>query len=228
MEQVKTVDSGSQSLNERFKLAFGLTVLIWIVGLVGHFTPLLEWPALAIYVLGSIGVVLWRGKSKGEWAEMFLAGGDLKKSLKWGIIWGVILLVIALINTIYAYKYQDGMKMMSGMQYLLVHRSLLYSFPVLVLAEEFLWRGIMLSALLEKGINKHLVVVITTMLFVLNHYAVAPVDLEERAMMAMMAFPLGIAGGYLVFYSKNVWGSIVMHSILMIGMIAALLVTSPV
>jgi len=213
MEQVKTVDSGSQSLNERFKLAFGLTVLIWIVGLVGHFTPLLEWPALAIYVLGSIGVVLWRGKSKGEWAEMFLAGGDLKKSLKWGIIWGVILLVIALINTIYAYKYQDGMKMMSGMQYLLVHRSLLYS---------------LLSALLEKGINKHLVVVITTMLFVLNHYAVAPVDLEERAMMAMMAFPLGIAGGYLVFYSKNVWGSIVMHSILMIGMIAALLVTSPV
>ena len=31
--------------------------------------------ALALYVLGSIGLVLWRGKSKGEWKEMHLGGG---------------------------------------------------------------------------------------------------------------------------------------------------------
>lgn len=63
MEQAKALSSSaSQSLNERFKIAFGLTAVIWIVGLVGHFTPLLEWPALAIYVLGSI--VWWSGAER--------------------------------------------------------------------------------------------------------------------------------------------------------------------
>lgn len=227
MKSVKTLSFEPDSSAVRFKLSFGLMAAIWILGLVGHFTPLQEWPALALYVLGSIGLVIWRGKAKGEWKETYLAGGDLKKSLKLGLIWGIILLVIALVNTIFAYKYQDGLKMMSGMEYLLVHRSLLYLFPVLVIAEEFLWRGIMFSALREKGINKHLIVAITTLLFVLNHYAVAPVDIKERALMAMMAFPIGIAGGYLVLFTKNVWGSVVMHLILMIGMMIALLVNIP-
>ncbi|NTW51530.1 MAG: CPBP family intramembrane metalloprotease [Chlorobiaceae bacterium] len=217
MGQATSTSSASKSLNERFNLAFGLTALIWVVGLIGHFTPLLEWPALAIYVLGSIGVVVWRGKSTGEWAEMYLAGGDLKKSLKWGAIAGVILFSMDVFNTVMWYK--NGGAPMGDMVSILVNKNFLFLFPVLVLAEEFLWRGLMLSAMIEKGINRHITVLVTAMFYVVNHFAVAPVGMKERALMAMMAFPIGILGGYIVLRSKNVWGSVVVHMVTMFSMV---------
>jgi membrane protease YdiL (CAAX protease family) len=222
MNSSKSLSSSSKSLSARFNLSFGLMALIWIVGLAGHFTVLQEWPALALYVLGSIGLVLYRGKTTGEWEEMYLAGGDLRKSLKWGAIGGTLLLLLAMMNTVNMMKNQNGTAMMSGMQYLLVNRSLLYLYPILVIAEEFLWRGIMFSAMIEKGFNKHLTVFLTTLFFLLNHFAVAPVNMMERAMMAMMAFPLGIIGGYIVVNTKSVWGSVLVHMIVMTSMIAAI------
>ncbi|NTU59068.1 MAG: CPBP family intramembrane metalloprotease [Chlorobiaceae bacterium] len=217
MEKALANPSDSRSLNERLKLAFGLTALIWVVGLVGHFTPLLEWPALFIYVIGSIGVVVWRGKSRGEWAEMYLAGGDLKKSLKWGGIAGVILFGMDVFNTVMWYK--NGGAPMGDMVGILVNKNFLYLFPVLVLAEEFLWRGLMLSSMIEKGFNKHLTVFVTAAFYVVNHFAVAPVGMKERALMAMMAFPIGILGGYIVLRSKNVWGSVLVHMVTMFSMV---------
>ena len=217
MKHVKAFTPGPQSLDERFRLSFGLMALIWIVGLVGHFTRLLEWPALVIYVLGSIGLVLYRGKSRGEWSEMFLAGGNLKKSLKWGGIAGIILFSMDVFNTVMYYK--KGGAPMGDMLGILVNMNFLYLFPVLVLAEEFLWRGIMFSAMIEKGFNKHLTVFLTAMFYVVNHFAVAPVGLRERALMAMMAFPIGIVGGYIVLKSKNVWGSVLVHMTTMLSMV---------
>ncbi|NTU69138.1 MAG: CPBP family intramembrane metalloprotease [Chlorobiaceae bacterium] len=221
MEQVNAASAPS-SLNQRFNLAFGLTAAIWVVGLVGHFTPLLEWPALALYVLGSIGVVLWRGKSKGEWAAMYLAGGDLKKSLKWGGIAGGLLFCMDVFNTVMWYA--SGKPPMMDMQGILVNMNFLYLFPVLVLAEEFLWRGLMFSSLIDKGFNKHLTVFLTAMFYVVNHFAVAPVGMQERALMGMMALPIGILGGYIVLRSKNVWGSVLVHMITMFSMILDLFV----
>ncbi|AOS84152.1 abortive infection protein [Chlorobaculum limnaeum] len=222
MEKVNSIASpGSPSLNERFNLAFGLTALIWITGLVGHFTPLQEWPALALYVIGGIGVVIWRGVSKGEWAGMYLAGGNLKKSLIFGAITGTALFVVALFNTAMMQS-PESASMMADMEDILVNRSLLYLYPILVLAEEFLWRGIMFSSMIERGFNKHLTVLLTTLFFLLNHFAVAPVNLKERAFMAMMAFPLGIIGGYIVVLTRNVWGSVLVHMILMTSMMAAI------
>jgi len=190
--------------------------MIWILGLVGHFTQLQEWPALFLYVLGSIGLVVWRGKSNGEWQEMFLAGGDLRKSLLWGGVVGFVLFAMDVINTVLYYK--NGGPPMMEMQNILVNKSLLFLFPVLVLAEEFLWRGIMFSAMIEKGFNKHLTVFLTAMFYVVNHFAVAPVGMKERALMAMMAFPIGIFGGYLVLKTRNVWGSVLVHMITMLSM----------
>jgi uncharacterized protein len=221
MNPVTAPSSGSESLNARFAQSFALMAAIWLLGLAGHFTPLQEWPALFLYVVGSIGLVLYRGKKNGEWQEMYLAGGDLKKSLKWGVIAGTLLLLVAMMNTVMM-KSQNGAAMMSGMEYLLVNRSLLYLYPILVIAEEFLWRGIMLSAMIEKGFNKHLTVFLTTIFFLLNHLAVAPVGMMERVMMAMMAFPLGIIGGYIVVNTRNVWGSVLVHMLVMTSMIAAI------
>ena len=222
MKSVKALSFEQDSSTARFNLSFGLMAAIWLLGLLGHFTPLLEWPALALYVIGSIALVLYRGKKNGEWKEMYLAGGNLRKSLVWGLIGGTILLLMAMMNTVNMMKNQNGAAMMSGMQYLLVNRSLLYLYPILVLAEEFLWRGIMFSAMIEKGFNKHLAVLLTTLFFLLNHFAVAPVNMMERALMAMMAFPLGIMGGYIVANTKSVWGSVLVHMIVMTSMIAAI------
>jgi len=95
----------------------------------------------------------------------------------------------------------------------------LYIFPVLILAEEFLWRGIMFSSMIERGFNQHLTVFLTAIFYVVNHYAVAPVGMYERSLMAMMAFPIGIIGGYIVLKSRNVWGSVLLHMMTMISML---------
>ncbi len=217
MKPVKAYSTGFSSLDERLKLSFGLMALIWVVGFVGHFTPLLEWPALFLYVFGSIALVLYRGKSFQEWNEMYLAGGDPGKSLVWGGVAGGLLFAMDIINTVMYYK--NGGVPMGEMQHILVNQSLLFLFPVLVLAEEFLWRGIMFSAMIEKGYNRHLTVFLTAMFYVVNHFAVAPVGFRERALMAMMAFPIGIFGGYLVLKTRNVWGSVLVHMITMISMV---------
>ncbi|MEI7748006.1 MAG: CPBP family intramembrane glutamic endopeptidase [Chlorobiaceae bacterium] len=220
MKSVKSLSgsySSSESLKARLILSFSLMAAIWTLGLVGHFTPLLEWPALFLYVIGSIGLVLYRGKKSGEWQEMYLAGGNLRKSLMWGGIAGAVLFGMDIMNTVMYYK--NGGAPMAGMEFLLVNRSLLFLFPVLILAEEFLWRGIMFSAMIERGINKHLTVFLTAIFYVLNHFAVAPVGMKERALMGMMAFPIGILGGYLVLKTKNVWGSVLVHLITMISMV---------
>lgn len=103
---------------------------------------------------------------------------------------------------------------------LLAGLRLAYLFPILVLAEEWLWRGMILSALIEHKLNQYLAIAVTTLLYALNHLAVAPVALEERLMMAAMALPIGMIGGYLVVRTKSVWSSVAMHAILMISMIA--------
>ncbi|NTV05376.1 MAG: CPBP family intramembrane metalloprotease [Chlorobiaceae bacterium] len=216
MKPLTAPSSGSDSLNARFNQSFVLMAAIWLIGLAGHFTPVQEWPALFLYVFGSIGLVLYRGKINGEWQEMFLAGGDRRKSLLWGGIAGFLLFTMDIVNTVLYYK--NGGVPMSGMQFILVNRSFLYFFPVLVLAEEFLWRGIMLSSMIERGFNKHLTVFLTTIFYVINHFAVAPVGMKERALMGMMAFPIGIFGGYLVLKTRNVWGSVLVHMITMFSM----------
>jgi membrane protease YdiL (CAAX protease family) len=197
-------------------LALGLVALIWLSGLAGHPTPLQEWPALALYVIGSLGLAIYLGLKNG-WDSVWLSGGQLRRSLLWGGIAGLVLFVMDITNTVIYYK--NGGAPMVEMQVLLVHRSLLYLFPVLILAEEFLWRGVLFSAMIERGVNGHLTVALTTLLYALNHFAVAPVGMPERAMMAMMAFPIGILGGYLVLKTRNVWGSVLVHMITMISMV---------
>jgi len=202
---------------KRLQLSLILTGVIWVSGLIGHFTPAGEWPALFIYVLGGIGVVIWHAQNTGEWKEIFISKENLGKSLKWGGLIGGFLFLTDVGNT-YMYL-KGGGKPMAEMEEILVGMNMLYLFPVLILAEEFLWRGLLFSGLLEKGLNKHLVVAITTVLYMVNHFAVAPVGLFERGMMAMMALPIGLIGGYLVANTRNVWGSVLIHTMTMVSMI---------
>ena len=211
-------ENQSSSTQKRLQLSFILAIGIWVVSGLGYFTPLAEWPALALYVLGGIGLVVWYGKTTGEWKEMYLAGGDFKRSLFWGGLVGGGLFIMDIAMAFVAHEMRAG-DSMAQMERILVGMKMLYFFPVLILAEEFLWRGIMFSALIDRGMNKYLVVAITTFLYMINHIAVAPVAMMERAMMAMMALPIGIVGGLIVMKTRNVWGAVLLHMITMISMI---------
>ncbi|NTW49756.1 MAG: CPBP family intramembrane metalloprotease [Chlorobiales bacterium] len=207
---------------KRFQLSFGLTAAIWIAGLVGHFTPLAEWPALFIYVVGSIGLTLWHCNQNNDWQATYVTNMNLQETLKWG---GLIGGGLFLMDVGMAYKhYADGGAPMNQMQGILLDMNLLYLFPILILAEEFLWRGLMFSALIDRGMNKHAVVAITTLFYMLNHFAVAPVGMMERGMMAGMALPIGVVGGYIVAKTRNVWGSVALHMITMLSMVVDMLV----
>ncbi len=210
--------NAEQSTQRRLTWSFGLVGVIWIVGLIGHFTVVKEWPALFIYVLGGIGLTVYYCWRYNAWQEVYITRTNLKTALLWGGGIGLALFFMDVFNT-YQY-YRGGGEPMAQMEAILVEMKLLYLFPVLIIAEEFLWRGLMFSALLDRGVNKHLVVVITTLLYMANHFAVAPVGMLERGLMAVMALPIGIAAGYLVIKTKNLWGGVTLHMLTMISMAA--------
>lgn len=204
--------------SRQLRLALGLVAAIWVVGLVGHFTPLAEWPALVVYVLAAIGLTLAYCRRNGAWRRVGLTGVGLRRALVWGGALGGALMLLDMGNT-YIY-YRNGGAPLAQMEQLLVGMRLLYLFPVLVLAEEWLWRGLLFSALLERGLNKHLVVLGTTALYMANHFAVAPVGWAERGMMVAMALPIGLIGGYLVLRTRNVWAGVAVHMLTMLSMLA--------
>ena len=204
--------------SRQLRLALGLVAAIWAVGLVGHFTPLAEWPALFLYVLGGIGLTAAYCRRYGAWRQVGITGVGLRRALVWGGAVGGALMLVDMGNT-YIY-YRGGGAPLAQMEQLLVGMRLAYLFPVLVLAEEWLWRGLLFSALLERGLNKHLVVLGTTALYMVNHFAVAPVGWSERGMMAAMALPIGLIGGYLVLRTRNVWAGVALHALTMISMLA--------
>jgi membrane protease YdiL (CAAX protease family) len=203
--------------SRRLRLSLGLVAAIWLLGLIGHFTPLGEWPATFLYVLGSLGLVIGYCRRNDAWRQFGITRDNLGAALLWGGGFGLGLAAMDLFNT-FTY-YRSGGAPMEQMQTILVGLRLIYLFPVLVLAEEFLWRGMLFSALLSRGVNKHLVVLITTVLYALNHYPVAPVGMFERSLMAIMALPIGIIGGYLVLRTRNVWASVAIHMLTFVSMV---------
>lgn len=214
--------SPRSSARQRLVSGFALAGSVWIAGLIGHFTPLAEWPALFLYVLGAIGVTLLLGMRDGLWEAMWVTRRGLRRALAWGGGIGLALLVIDNINT-YMY-YRAGGAPMGQMEAILIGMRLVFLFPLLVLAEEFLWRGVILSGLCDAGFNRHLAVLLTTAAYALNHFAVAPVGMVERAMMAAMGLPIGIAGGYLALKTRSVWAPVALHGLTMISMIVDIFV----
>ena len=200
------------------RLALGLMALVWVVGFLGHFTPLAEWPALFVYGLGSIGLTLWYCTRYHAWREIGLTRANLRAALLWGGLVGGALMLMDMTNTFFYYR--GGGAPMAEMEHILVGMRMVYLFPLLVLAEEWLWRGMLFFGLLACGVNRHLVALITTVLYMPNHYAVAPVGFAERGMMAAMALPIGLLGGYMVLKTRNVWAAVLLHGLTMFSMLA--------
>lgn len=206
----------SGELDRRFRSVLLLVAAIWLTGLIGHFTVVAEWPALFIYVLGGLGLTLVHCRREQAWVAVGISRDNLRKALKWGVIIGGGLMLLDWINT-WLY-YRAGNPPMVDMESILVDQRLIVLFPLLVLAEEFVWRGMLLSALRERGWNIHLAVFLTTVAYALNHFAVAPVGMMERGMMSLMALPIGILGGYLVWRLRNVWVAVTVHLLTFLSM----------
>lgn len=220
MDTPATVTAGAAALpqsHRQLTAGLGLAVVVWVSGAVGHFTPWGEWPALFLYVLGSIGLTVYLGRHFNLWDSMFVTRRGLARALAWGGGIGLALLIIDNINTYFYYR--AGGAPLAQMEEILIGMRLVVLFPLLVLAEEFLWRGIVLAGLRDAGMNRHLAVLLTTAAYALNHFAVAPVSMLERGMMAAMGLPIGIAGGYLALKTRSVWAPVALHGLTMISMI---------
>ncbi|WP_322821267.1 CPBP family intramembrane glutamic endopeptidase [Chloroflexus sp.] len=201
----------------RIRWGGGLVAAVWLIGLVGGLTGLSEWPALVLYVIGGLGVAFTLGRTLG-WAAIGVTKTNLRSATIWGAGIGLGLMILDWVNTFFYYR--GGGEPMAAMEAILVGMGLLYLFPVLVLAEELLWRGVLLIALREAGWNAHLTVGLTTLLYALNHLFVAPVPLFERWLMVGMALPIGVIGGYLVLRTRNVWAAVWVHGLSIVAMIA--------
>ncbi len=212
-----TPSSGALLRDPRLRWGFGLVAAVWLLGLIGGFSGLSEWPALFLYVLGGLGVAFWLSRVSG-WSSIGVTRVNLRAATIWGAGIGVALMLLDWVNTFFYYR--SGGAPMEAMETILVGMGLLYLFPVLVLAEELLWRGILLLGLRDAGFNSHLTVAVTTLLYALNHLFVAPVPMFERWLMVGMALPIGIIGGYLALRTRNVWAAVWLHGLSIVAMVA--------
>lgn len=207
-----------------------LVAAIWLTAVAARLTaPLLQpalpafsvesaaWPSLVLYVIGSLALAAAVYRRSGSLAAVGLGGGLLRRSLVWGAVIGTVLMGLDWINT-YAY-YRAGNPPMAEMEHLLRELRLIYLFPALTLAEELLWRGLIARGLQDAGLNRHLIVLLTTAAYAVNHFFVAPVGVTEQALMALMALPIGIVGGYLTLATRNVGGSLLLHLLTVVSMV---------
>ncbi|WJW69284.1 CPBP family intramembrane metalloprotease [Candidatus Chlorohelix allophototropha] len=208
----------NKSADKRLKMVGGLVGAIWASGAIGHFTKLKEWPALFLYVFGSFGLAAYLGKKQNGWKDIYITKDNIGKATALGLIGGSILFISDVGNT-YVY-YKRGGAVMEEMENILVKQKMMYLFPVLIFAEEFLWRGIMISALKDKKVSTGKSLMLTTLPYALNHFFVAPVSFKERALMAgPMAIPIGFIAGYLTNKTKNTWTGVIIHMMTMFSML---------
>ena len=210
----------------RLRQTLVLLAAILLTGAMAPFSPVASWAALALYLLGSLGLLVWRALRKQEAEALFLRGSGLKASLLWGGGLGSALLLAGLFSlpAMRAAMAEDpsGDLPLAAVQQLLFGRGLVVLLPLLVLAEEGLWRGLLLSALLESGLAAGWAVGLSTVAFSLNHLAVAPLALAERGALALMALPLGLITALLTWRTRCLWGAVLLHGLLIGAMLGSL------
>jgi membrane protease YdiL (CAAX protease family) len=205
-------------------------VLLGLLALLGLAAPLwagATWVALALYVCGSPLLTLAAARGGGAWRDLSLAGPGWRSSLAWGLGLGAGLAAVAWLGMgamgVEGSAAGGAAVPMAAMAELLFGQRLVFLLPLLVVAEEFLWRGLLPAALTGRGIGEGAALALTTLGYALVHLAVAPVPLAGRAMMAAMALPLGLLAGFLTVRTGSLWGAVALHLLVMGSMVAMLL-----
>jgi membrane protease YdiL (CAAX protease family) len=209
----------------RLRQGLVLVAAIQLIGALGPLASQATWGALGLYGLGSLALLLWRVVIDGEAEALFLRGAGLHRSLLWGGGLGLALLLaglLALPAMRASMAPSGGALPLEAVHHLLFGWGLILLLPLLVLAEEALWRSLLLSSLLECGIAPAAAVALSTLGFTLNHLAVAPLALPERAMLALMALPLGLICAVLTLRTRVVWGGVLFHTLVIGAMLGSL------
>ena len=214
-----------EAAHTRLRQTLMLLAAILLVGALTPISPLASWIALALYLLGSLALLIWRALGLQEAESLFLRGPGLRTSLLWGFGLGTALLMAGLVGLpAMRAPMADGAGdvPLDAVKQLLFGRGLVLLLPLLVVAEEGLWRGLLLSALLELGLAPAGAVGLTTLGFGLNHLAVAPLALAERGALALMALPLGLVAAILTTQTRCLWGAVLFHLLLIGAMLGSL------
>jgi membrane protease YdiL (CAAX protease family) len=209
----------------RLTQTLALVGILWLLGAIGGVSPRATWAALGLYVLGSLALLAWRAFGCREAEAVFLRGPGIRNSLLWGGGIGLVLLGAGLLSLPamrVAMPNRDGSFPLEAMKELLFGHGLILLLPVLVIAEEGLWRGLLLSALGEIGVPEAAAIALSTLAFMVNHLAVAPLALVERGMLAVMALPLGLMSAVLTTRTRVLWGGVLLHLLVMGAMLGSL------
>jgi membrane protease YdiL (CAAX protease family) len=221
----RVVEPFTEGNLSRLKQTLLLVGAIWLLGALGGVRPETTWVALGLYVLASLILLAWRTFGCSEAEALFLRGQGLPNSLLWGGGAGLALLLAGLLGLPAmraAMPAGDGSFPLEVMRGLLFGHGLILLLPVLVLAEEGLWRGLLLSALLGNGMPEASAITLSTLAFMVNHLAVAPLALVERGMLALMALPLGLMSAVLTVRTRVLWGAVLLHLLVMGAMMGSL------
>ena len=201
----------------RLLTVLALIGLIWLLGLLGVWWLACTWLALALYGIGTLVLLVWQLAMFGV-VELFLWSDRWRRSLLLGLAAAGLLAVLALMGM---HGVAPGGMEPTAADLAITQLNALPApalwagLALLILVEELLWRGLLLSALQRAGQAPWLAVLLTTAGFSLNHLAVAPIPWMGRWMLAAMALPMGLASGVITLVSGCLWGGVLLHGLLM-------------
>jgi len=189
-------------------------LLAWIFGRWYHLIPglstsTLEGAAVAKFaevfpIILTILVGMWLVER--DFAPIFVVGGDLKKSMKLGLMVAPLGLIpfIAL----------GGFALSVGPDVLLSWIPWMCIFAVSnAFMEELMIRGIFLKKF-EPLFGQKQSLILTSLVFAIFHQAIIGFsDIVTFSTYMGIAFLLGIAWGYVMQKSDNIWGSVLAHTI---------------
>lgn len=193
-----------------------LIAAIWLLGLLGIFWLGATWLALVLYGLGSITLAALQTWRLGPQA-LLLWSPRWRRSLLLGLGVGALLGAAALLGQAAMVRPASTDPLLEVPE--LGWWGLVFGLPLLLLAEELLWRGLLLTGLLQIGLGPVAVMTLTTLGFSLNHLAVAPLPWPERWLLLLMALPIGLLNALLCLATGCLWGGVLTHALAMAVML---------
>ena len=201
-----------------FANALGWNLGNWLVRLL----PPLHDPALALAVdkLSQaipvvVTIVLLTWLSGGDLSTLFVQGGRLASSLRFGgisfALWALLFAVIAVLQ---AHSTAETGLFAGGVPLTTVVAALPW-FLVFIFAnalmEELWFRGVFLNAL-RPHLSASAAIVVTSLVFALPHAGAQYAAPAERIVFSIVVFALGLVNAWAMLKTDNIWGSVLFHA----------------
>jgi len=162
-----------------------------------------------------ITIVLLTWLAGGDLSTLFVRGGRLVPSLRFGLIsfavWAILFAVIAVLQ---ANSTTETGLLAGGLPLQTVVAALPW-FLVFIFAnslmEEFWFRGVFLKAL-RPHLKAIAVIVVTALVFALPHADAQYAAQAERIIFSVVVFALGLVNAWAMLKTDSIWGSVLFHA----------------